>query len=330
MPPCGIGLPLYLAGRRCPIRLGWVAVALLGLVAAACTDNHSVSPWGDAGRPRLADYAVRPDLDARVAEIEAEASQLGMDEAFRLQVKDPNSGDALVAMGLRGRDEIGRDLTATRVVSKWGVVLARGPLDMRDVRRSTATELLQVVSVGATTGGADGGPDAPGGFGAFSDLTRDGTPDLVLRSEQGRIEIWSMTSRAGTQVEVRMEVTPSRFVDVDGDGRVDLAGSVALGEDDPIAPALVDVATWAGDGFSNTTATARAFHARHRDLARAAEATSRSDAKRSRQSLELCWHAMLAGGDAVRELGALERKRPEGALGEAFDALARRVGRIRK
>lgn len=327
MPPHGLRLPLSLARRLCPLRLGSLAVALFGLGAASCTDNHSVSPWGEAGRLRLADYAVRPDLDARVAEIEVEASRLGMDEAFRIQGKDPHSGDALVAMGFSGRDEIGRDLTATRVVSKWGVVLALGPLDMRDVRRSTATELLQLVSIGAT---AEGGADSPGGFGAFSDLTHDGTPDLVLRSEQGRIEIWSMTSRAGTQVDVRMEVMPSRFVDVDGDGRVDLAGRVMLQDDDPIAPTLADVATWAGDGFSNTTTTARAFHARHRDLARAAEATSRSGAQRSRRSLELCWHAMLAGGDADRELAALERKRPDGALGEPFDALARRVARIRK
>src|SRR5690606_22112476 len=119
------------------------------------------------------------------------------------------------------------------------------------------------------------------------------------------LEIWSMTARAGTQIDVRMEVPPTLVVDVDGDGRVDLAGRVTMGPNDPLAPALADVATWAGDGFSNATPAAKAFHARHRALARAAEATARTDVARAKRAIEVAWHGILAGGDAPREVATL-------------------------
>jgi hypothetical protein len=306
-----------------------LAVAL-AVLATSCTDNHAISPWGDAGRPRLADYAIKPDLDAHVASIDAEAARLGLAETFRVTAKDPRSGDALVAVALEGRDDVGRRLTATRVASPWGVVLARGPHDLRDVRRGSATELLRLVSIDAAT---EGGPaDASVGFAALSDLTRDQTPDLLLRSDDGRLEIWSMTARAGTQVDVRMEVPPTRVVDVDGDGRIDLAGSLAMGAADTLRPSLepglTDVATWAGDGFSNATPAAKAFHARHRSLSLAAEATARTDPDRAKRAIEVAWHGILGGGDAGREVAALARKRPTGELGPAFDAYVRRVARI--
>lgn len=321
MQALGIRLPHVIRALR---RAPWGAL-LSALLAASCTDNHSMSPWGEAGRPRLADFAVRPDLDAHLAEIEAEAARLGLREVFRVEAKDPRSGDALVAVALEGRDDVGRTLAATRIASPWGVVLARGPLDLRDVRRAAANQLLREVSVGAETRGS---AEPGGGFGAFSDLNHDGTPDVVLQSEQGRIEIWSITSRGGTQLDVQMDAPPTRLVDIDGDGRVDLAGEVSLGSGDALDPHLVDVSTWAGESFSNATPEARAFHARHRDLARTAEATSRSAEDRAKRALELSWHAILAGDDATRVLSTLERKRPEGALGEAFDAYARRVARI--
>ncbi len=306
---------------------GFAVVALAATFVtalAACTDNHSMSPWGDAGRPRLADYAMRPDLEGHVAEIEVEASRLGLSEAFRVTVTDPRGGDPLVAIALEGRDDVGRKVTATRVASPWGVVLARGPLDLRDVKRATATELLRVV---ALEGEDEATPGGAVGFGAFSDLTRDQVPDLVLRSEEGRLEIWSMTARAGTQIEVRIEAAPTRFVDVDGDGGLDLASRVSI-NDDALAPDLVDVATWAGDGFSNATRAARAFHARHRDWSRTAEVTAKTADERARRALEVAWHATLAGGDAAQELAILARKRPEGPAGESFDVYLRRIGRI--
>lgn len=297
----------------------WAALSVL-----SCTDNHAVSPWGEAGRLRLADYAVRPDLDAHLAEIGAESTRLGMDEAFRVTAKDPVTGDPLVAIALEGRDDVGRRLTATRVASPWGVVLARGPLDLRDVRRTAATELQRLVTAEDDAASAD--PSV--GFGAFTDLTHDRTPDLVLRSEDGRFEVWSMTARGGTQIDARLEVPPTRFVDVDGDGRLDLAGRVGLGADDALAPELVDVATWAGDAYSNATEPAKAFHERQRSFSRAAEATGKTDAERAKRALEVAWHAILGGGDLEREVAALARKRPAGALGDAFDAYLRRIARI--
>jgi hypothetical protein len=293
------------------------------LVAACggCGGGPRVSPWGEAGRPRLADYAVQPDLEGHLAAIEAEAARLGLVEVHRTEGRDPRTGDPLVAIALRGEDGVGRAVHAVRVASPWGVVLARGPLDVRDVRRREAAELLFAPEPPAPD--AVGAPLAPA---PLADRFADGTASVLLRDEQGRVEVWRVTGRASLEVPVVLAVPPTEASDVDGDGRLDLAGRAPAFEPDPIGPDLRDVATWSGAALTDRTEAARGWHAARRDRARASRARARSEATRLRATLEAAWHAILAGADRARELEALDRERPSAPLRAAWREHVRRIG----
>lgn len=266
---------------------------------------------------------MRPDLAAHVAAIEDEAARLGLLEVERVEGRDARSGDPLVAVSLGGRDAIGRAVHAVRVASPWGVVLARGPLDLRDVRRREATALRRDPEdvPGITVG--DPLPTSP-----LADLLGDGAAHVVLRGERGQLEVWRVTSRASTQVAVVMDVEPTAARDVDGDGRLDLVGRVAPLDGDVLAPAFVDVATWTGAAFTHRSPAARAWHAAARDHARAARASASSDVARLRSALEAAWHGVLAGDGQTRALEALDRERPPPALRGAWADHGRRIARI--
>lgn len=290
---------------------------------AACDAGPRVSPWGDGGRPRLADYAVRPDLAAHVATVEEEAARLGLVEDERVEAKDARSGDPLVAVSLVGRDAIGRVVHAVRVASPWGVVLARGPLDLRDVRRREATALRREPDDVVDLAVGDPLPTTP-----LADLLGDGAAHVVLRGERGQLEVWRVTARASTQVPVVLDVEPTAARDVDGDGRFDLVGRVAPLEGDALAPAFVDVATWTGAAFTHRAPAARAWHTAQRDRARAARVAATGDVERLRRALEAAWHAVLAGDDQTRALEALDRERPPAALRARWADHGRRIARI--
>ncbi len=262
---------------------------------------------------------MRPDLEANLASIAEDARRFGLTEIFRAEAKDPRSGDRLVAVALRGEDAVGRAVHATRIASRWGIVLARGPLDLRDVRRLDATELLREVA----GPGGDVFPVSP-----LGDLLRTGGSHVVLRSDHGALEVWRVEPRAGVQVPVVLDVPPTEVRDVDGDGLFDLAGRVPPRDGDPIAPAFVDVATWSGAAFTHGTRAARTWHAERRDLARAARSTATTDVDRLRRELEVAWHSILAGDDPGRVVGRLDEERPPVALRAAFDDHGRRIARI--
>lgn len=292
---------------------------MLSLAGAACGGRPTISPWGTAGRPRLADYAMRPDLEAHLASIDEDARRFGLTEVFRTEAKDPRSGERLVAVALRGEDAMGRAVHATRVASPWGIVLARGPLDLRDIRRIDATELLREVA-------GPGGEVFP--LTPLGDLLRTSGSHVVLRSDHGALEVWRIEPRAGLQVPVVLDVPPTEVRDVDGDGLFDLAGRVPQREGDPIAPTFVDVATWSGAAFTHGTPAAKSWHAARRDMARAARSTATTDADRLRRELEVAWHSMLAGDDPGRVVARLDEERPPVGLRAAFDDHGRRIARI--
>lgn len=308
--------PETVAERRSVIA---ALAAAAAIASAACDGGPRVSPWGSAGRPRLADYAVKPDLEAHLATIDDDARRLGLAEVFRVEAEDPRSGDMLVAVALRGEDAVGRPLHATRIASPWGVVLARGPLDIRDVRRIAATELLREVAGPA----GEVFPVPP-----LSDLTRGGGSHVVLRSDRGALEVWRVDARAGTQLPVVLDVPATEVRDVDGDGLFDLAGRVPMREGDPLAPAFIDVATWSGAAYTHGTRAARAWHAARRDLARAARGTASGEEERLRRELEAAWHAMLAGDEPERVVAVLDQQRPSVRLRTSFDDHGRRIARI--
>jgi hypothetical protein len=261
-----------------------------------------------------------PDLDARLVLVDTETAALRLQLTSEIPVKLPRGGGPARIRGYAGTDSIGRPIHAIRVASARAVVMAVGPLDAHDTARDTATELVPALLVEA--GGRGGAA-----FQSGTDLTGDGGVSVVARSETGRLAIWRVTPLGAAPYPITIQAPPTRGLDVDGDGRVDLAGELPVDRGDAIAPRLDDVAMFNGVGFSNRTEAARAFHARLAEPKARPNVDAQppkvdaqppkvdaqppkvdaqpSDEHRLRLALERAWHAVLAGkskDDALKEL----------------------------
>lgn len=266
------------------------------LLAAGCGSNHHVSPWGDGAGPSLEAFLRVPDLGAELARIDAETASLGLvrTEEIRAELPPRGSGRTAVLRGYEGRDVTGRKVHAVRVATPRGVVLAVGPLDAGDVDRGKATELVPALATGEGRALA---------LRSGSDLNGDGALDVVLRNDAGALEIWRIDELGSAPYPVRLAAPPTRAVDADGDGRIDLWAELPIAPGDPVAPRFTDVATFAGGSYADDTPAARAWHARE---ARSPRPTGVSEAVRLRGAVEHAWHAILAGEPreaVLRDLG---------------------------
>lgn len=316
--------------------------------ALGCSDHH-VSPWGVAEHPTLAPYFEQPDLAGHLATIDRETAQLGLSLVTEITARIPAEGP-LVIRSYAGVDVAHRRVHAVRAASARGVVMAVGPLDPSDLDRTAATELVPALLAG------DG--DEGGAWRSGTDLNGDGRPDVVLRSETGALEIWGVGAAGAGRYAITMEAPPTHAVDVDGDGRPELAGERAVAAGDPIQPVFDDVAFFEGTAYSDATEAAKALHLRraaalereerakattadahegdahaHGDRARASEPhPSSADAGappppppplapelRLRRALELAWHAILGGRDRDKVLQALDLEPVPAHLRASFD-----------
>jgi hypothetical protein len=162
----------------------------------------------------------------------------------------------------------------------------------------------------------------------LTDLNGDGLLDAVLRNRRGAIEIHRIGPLGSSRYALRMALVPSELADADGDGRLDLIGRADVPEGDPIAPALVDMATFEDGQYTNASAGARAFHAR---LASPPAARSKTppapidDATRLRGAIERAWHALLAGDARAPVLEALGAEPVPQPLRASFDRHRARI-----
>ncbi|MDB4995844.1 MAG: hypothetical protein JWM74_3276, partial [Myxococcaceae bacterium] len=249
--------------------------------------------------PRLAAFMESPDLDARLSLVDAETTAHGLHLTREIPITLAHGGGPARIRGYEGTDTLGRPVHAIRVATARSVVMAVGPLDSRDTARDVATELVPALLV------EDGGRGGSA-FQSGTDLAGDGAISVVARSETGQLAIWRVTPLGASPYPITMQAAPTRGLDVDGDGRVDLAGDLAAERGDTISARLSDVATFDGVGFSDRTEGARAFHATLVDVAAPAKsAAPASDEVRIRRAVERAWHAVLAGRskeDALKEL----------------------------
>jgi hypothetical protein len=290
--------------------------ALFG--ASGCSSDHHVSPWGGQPVPSLEAFAPRPDLAARLASIDAETAALGLARSFEQKVTLPRQGGPAVIRGYDGHDPAGRAIHAVRVAAPLGVVMAVGPLDPGDLDRTAATELVPAL-VGTAESGA---------YRTGTDLNGDGRLDVVLRSETGALAVWHFDALGSGAYEIAMAAPPTRGVDIDEDGRIDLEGEIPIASADPIAPRLGDVATFADGRYANTTPAARAWHARK--LAAIATPPATPADARLRAVLERAWHTVLAGREPVENvLRDLRRESVPTWLRASFDRHTRAIAAIR-
>lgn len=285
--------------------------------------NHQVSPWGERGTLSLAPYLARPDLDAQLRAVASETADLGLTLTVELRSELPRGGGEIVVRGYRGEDIMGRSTHAVRVATARGVVLAAGPLDPRDADRARATELVEALLPSDEGGGA---------WRSGADLNDDGRVDVVLRDEHGGLEIWGVGEVGSGPYEVRLEVSPTGAVDVDGDGLPDLAGRVPSGTyAGPVRPVLDDVATFDGARYVNDSEAALTYHRERvvelearlapppaEDPSSPKPAPPSPELQLSR-ALELAWHALLAGRPRIEVLKRLDQTTVPASLREPFD-----------
>ena len=297
------------------------AIAAAVVATAACTTDHRVSAWGNAAAPPLSAFVLPADLPARLQAIDSETSHLGLTLALELRGALPAAAGPIVVRAYEGVDAVGRKTHAVRIATAHAVVMAVGPLDSADHDRNQATELVAALALGPD-GDLRGAALRSG-----SDLNGDGAPDVVLRSETGALEIWRIDRMGSSRYDVVLETSPTRAEDADGDGSVDLLGEAWVAGTEPISARLVDIATFDGHRYANTTEKARAYHAARLQSFSdpATRNDSSGDAGRLQRAVQGCWHAILAGRPRKNALAALDRELVPAELRQAFQALRRRV-----
>lgn len=248
----------------------------------ACSSDHHVSPYPPIDAALL--LRSPSDLEGQLARALRETSAQGLTETRRIPGKLPG-GTSFVALGFEGRSPTGARIHATRVVTPNGIVLALGPPSFPLADPAEPTELLPALL-------------AEGGFPSGVDLTGDGAPDVALRAADGTLAVFRVESLGATRYPCRMALAPTRAMEVNGDGRADLASFVPVPDRDPLAPELVDVAIGGPGGFDGEGEAAAAFHRRLAERPPPAEGAP--PAMVLRHALETAFHAIRAGA-APRE-----------------------------
>jgi hypothetical protein len=291
-----------------------MAIGFFATASSGCSSDHRVSPWGGASMPPISAFAAPPDLEANLALIDKETDGSGLRKTAEIRADLPGGAGPVVARGYEGVDITGRTTYAVRAATTRGVIFAIGPFEGPE-RDEHATELVVALLP------ADTGRPEDGAFRSLTDLNGDGFLDAVLKSPRGVLEIHRIWAVGSSRYEVRMQAPPTEARDIDDDGRIDLLGRAPVAEGDPIAPVLLDVATFEGGRYLDTTAAARAFHARQAappDKAKAI-APPTDDAGRLRDAIERAWHALLAGRPRKGVLDELDKLMVPAALRASFD-----------
>lgn len=267
-----------------------LSVSLFSVVSLALSScsNHRVSPFPQVDPAQL----LRPDddLDGALVRARAQATSDALKEDLRVDgvLRD---GRPFVALGFSGIDAIGRPLFAVRVVTPSGIVLALGP-DRALPRDPTVPSRLLPAWLGAYPSGQD--------------LTGDSMPDVIVAADDGTLAVYRIDRLGSLRYPVLSDVSPSRIVDINTDGWLDLQGAVPVPAGDPIAPELVEVAVCTGGGFSARHPATIAWH-REREKSIVIPSDGPPE-RRLKAAIEKAFHAMRAGdlpADAFAPAAAL-------------------------
>jgi hypothetical protein len=289
-----------------------------------CTSDHHVSPWGADPSRVLQAYLKQPDLKAQLALVDAETQSLGLvkKEETTFSLGPKGSGQTAVLRGYEGRDAVGRPVHAVRVATPRSIVLALGPLEAGDLDRSLATELVPAL---VTSGDGATGSSAVA-FQSGTDLNGDGSPDVVVKNEAGALAIWHVRELGSGAYDIAMVTPPTSAIDIDGNGGIGLFGQVPIDARDPIAPRLTDAATFDGAGYSDSTPSARGYHAHEAEARQARKGDA--DVARLRAAIERAWHAILYGAPRDSVLADLERETAPHALAESLSSHRKRIANL--
>ena len=269
-------------------------LALLATSLLACDPKPRVSPWGTRKLPPLGAFVERPDIERSLAAIETEADATGLRIASTARVED-RQGTPFVVLALTGRDRLGNAVTAARVASPWGVVLALGPAKEGDDPRAP-TQLVPFLEAG------------PGRSVKLpADLTADGHPEIVVAGAGDAFAVYTLEAQGATELASDLRGKLSGVVARErGYGLLaeeSLSPSAA-----PLGPRLTSLATLEGGRFRSVSKDAGAWHAEERDV-RAGAREGEDDRARLSRALEHAWHAARAGAstdEALSDLGGMK------------------------
>ena len=256
-------------------------LTVAGLLCEACGSDHHVSPWPQG--VRIDAIAQPPDLGAHLGRVALEMQAERLAKTCEINGKLP-SGDPFVIQGFEGDTLIGRRRSAVRVITARGVVLALGPREFPETGRGGRTLLVQSL--------ADGG-----GWKSGSDLNGDGLPDVALAGVDGTFELWGILSDGASPYPMLMVSAPNQALDIDQDGRPDPAVRLTPIEPDPIAPSIVEVATFSNGAYRNDTPEVRSWHQRQRQQLEPQADAGLTERPTLGQALEHAWHSIRAGED---------------------------------
>ncbi|NUP10183.1 MAG: hypothetical protein HOW73_29385 [Polyangiaceae bacterium] len=267
---------------------------------AACEPKKQLSPWGDRSTPPLGLFVERPDLARHLVAIDAESRAEGLTPR-NAYVATGRDGTAFEIRTFERRDKLGRTTYATRVASRWGVVLAVGPLD-EDDPRTIATRFVESLP-------ADGGASMQ----LPTDLNADGFPDVVLASDDGRMAVFTLAPRGAIEIRIDLHggFRELRMLRA-GYALWTHASDAAEPSTERIAPKYERIATFDAGAFVETSAAAQTWHEeRARALTEAPENESVVGALD--RKLERAFHRALATSKAdarERILDELETQNP--------------------
>lgn len=257
-------------------------VSLFAFLVAGCTsDRPAVDAW-----PALGLYAERPDLPAKLAAIDAEASAAKL-ELIREVDTQGEAGTRYVVRSYRGLDLLGRETWACRVASPLGVVLALGPGE-----RSVASEVVFE---------ADAGEGHL--FASPGQLIAGGEPELLLRRHDGALRVWSLAPRGASPIEIDLSPAPTGVRTLPT-GEVVLVAEIATPPGSGAPLYLLTAAGFAGGRFTSKADSANRFHA-EREALFAIVPEGETMAARLDRMTSRAFHAIRAGADrkaVAREL----------------------------
>jgi hypothetical protein len=254
-------------------------LALL-VVAAGCGSDHHVSPWPkDVSLQSLMRASTMEEhLERVAAEMQVEGLALEHEVCGELE-----ESETFCIRAYRGHDDLGSQRRAVRVATRYGVVMALGPTSSHDAMRGVEVALV---------------PSLEEGWKSGSDLNGDGMPDVVVARSGGALEVWGLHARGASPYPIDALVPVTGAMDVDGDGRPDLMGTVSVPPGEALVPSLVEVVSFAGGRYRYDTPSVRAFHAqRAREIA-----GDRSGAAHVARA----WHALRSGKDPAKVMKALD------------------------
>lgn len=279
--------------RRTSAAIVPFAVIALAACTLACRSDHKVSPWIEDFR--LDSIVPPPDLEQQLQRVDLEMTSEQMVRQHELKGRF-SDGTWFVIRSFVGQDPVRpASRHALRVATGHGVILALGPAQTGGATRPTRTELVAAL--------VDGG-----GWVSGSDLNGDACPDVVVRGEDHTIELWCLMPRGASPYPVRSRIPPDRAIDIDEDGRPELAGAVVLPGPDPIAPSILEVMSFQQGAYRSDTEVVRAWHAREWGRLTAPPPDGGVPASQGRElatAIEAAWHGLRSGRGA-EALGALD------------------------